>query len=79
MSTKTNQNNAKQLSNSRPSQTRRTRQSSEEHLEDDNDQQENKDTYFQEQRTERTAICCRVVESDQRNTPHVGSIPKQVP
>ena len=52
---------------------------SEEHLEDENDQQENKDTHFQEQRTERTTICCRVLESDQRNMPHAGSIPKQVP
>ena len=24
-------------------------------------------------------ICCRVLESDQRNMPHAGSIPKQVP
>ena len=53
--------------------------SSEEHLEDENDQQENKDTHFQEQLTERTTICCRVLESDQRNMPHAGSIPKQVP
>ena len=52
---------------------------SEEHLEDENDQQENKDTHFQEQRTEHTTICCRVLESDQRNMPHAGSIPKQVP
>ncbi len=29
---------------------------SEEHLEDENDQQENKDTHFQEQRTKRTTI-----------------------
>ena len=33
---------------------------------------------FQEQRTERTAICCRALESDQRNMPHAGSIPTQV-
>ena len=52
---------------------------SEEHLEDENDQQENKDTHFQEQHTERTTICCRVLESDQRNMPHAGRIPKQVP
>ena len=33
--------------------------------------------HFQEQRTERTTtICCRVLESDQRNMPHAGSIPK---
>ena len=37
---------------------------SEDHLEDENDQQENKDTHFQEQRTDRSAICCRVLESD---------------
>ena len=37
---------------------------SEEHLEDENDQQENKEIHFQEQCTERTAICCRVLESD---------------
>ncbi len=24
-------------------------------------------------------LCCRVLESDQRNMPHAGSIPKQVP
>ena len=29
--------------------------------------------------TERASICCRVLESDQRNMPHAGSIPKQVP
>ena len=40
-----------------------------------------KDTHFQEQCTEHTAISCcsRVLESDQRNMPHAGSIPKQVP
>ena len=37
---------------------------SEEHLEDENDQQENKDMHFQEQRTEHTTIFCRVLESD---------------
>ena len=34
---------------------------------------------FQEQRADCTTICCRVLESDQRNMPHAGSIPKQVP
>ena len=51
---------------------------SEEHLEDEKDQQETKDTHFQEQRTERTAICRRVLESDQKNMPHAESIRKQV-
>ena len=46
---------------------------------DGNTEAENKDTHFQEQRTERTTICCRVLESDQRNMSHAGSIPKQVP
>ena len=47
-------------------------------MEDEKDQQENEDTHFQEQRIERTVICCRVLENDQRNMPHAGSIPKQV-
>ncbi len=51
----------------------------EEHLEEEKNRQENKDTHFQEQRTEPTAICCRVLESDQINLTHAGSIPKQVP
>ena len=52
---------------------------SDEHLEHENNQQEIKDTYFQGQHTKRIALCCRVLESDQRNMPHPGSIPKQVP